>query len=256
MSEERLEILENYLKNYGRFVEEQNIQIEMLKEKNKELTERIDGLEDRALGFDVVVQNNERYNLNEAYDESFFDWSNNATQQKILAEYYAPKLIKEFQPKYVLDVGCGSGQWLDEYRKHSVKTKGVEGSVNAWEIMSEETKEVVTQWDLRDPLPSDNQDYNIDFVQSFEVAEHIEENYANVFIYNITKDDPDVILLTAAPPGQNGHHHENCQEKEYWMKKMKNKGYIFNVELLNKIESWGVPDDCPLWWPHNLMVFT
>ena len=63
MSEERLEILENYLKNYGRFVEEQNIQIEMLKEKNKELMERIDGLEDRALGFDVVVQNNERYRL-------------------------------------------------------------------------------------------------------------------------------------------------------------------------------------------------
>ena len=62
MSEERLEVLENYLKNYGRFIEDQNIQIEMLKEKNKELMERIDGLEDRALGFDVVVQNNERYN--------------------------------------------------------------------------------------------------------------------------------------------------------------------------------------------------
>ena len=34
MSEERLEVLENYLKNYGKFVEEQTIQIEMLKEKN------------------------------------------------------------------------------------------------------------------------------------------------------------------------------------------------------------------------------
>ena len=252
MSEERLEALENYLKNYGKFVEEQTIQIEMLKEKNKELMERIDSIEDRMI---TGLQDNKRYNLNEAYDESFFDWSNNASQQKILAEYYASKLVKEFQPKYVLDVGCGSGQWLDEYRKHSVKTKGIEGSINAWKTMSEETKEVVIQWDLRDPREQDNQDYNIDFVQSFEVAEHIEEDYANVFIYNITKDDPDVILLTAAPPGQGGHSHVNCQEIEYWMNKMKNKGYIFNQELLNKIKSWGIPKECPDWWPHNLMVF-
>ena len=70
-------------------------------EKNKELMERIDGIEDRMM---VGLQDNKRYNLNEAYDESFFDWSNNASQQKILAEYYASKLVKEFQPKYVLDV--------------------------------------------------------------------------------------------------------------------------------------------------------
>ena len=87
------------------------------------------------------------------------------------------------------------------------------------------------------------------------MAEHIEEDYANVFIYNITKDNPDVILLTAAPPGQGGHSHVNCQEREYWMNKMKNKGYIFNQELLNKIKSWGIPKECPDWWPHNLMVF-
>ena len=80
MSEERLEVLENYLKNYGKFVEEQTIQIEMLKEKNKELMERIDSIEDRMI---TGLQDNKRYNLNEAYDESFFDWSNNASQQKI-----------------------------------------------------------------------------------------------------------------------------------------------------------------------------
>ena len=79
MSEDRLEVLENYLKNYGRFIEDQNIQIEMLKEKNKELMERIDGLEDRLI---VGLQENKRYNLNKAYDESFFDWNNNALNKK------------------------------------------------------------------------------------------------------------------------------------------------------------------------------
>ena len=195
----------------------------------------------------------DRYFLNEAYTESFFGWNDNATQQKILAEYFVPKIMKEFQPKYVLDIGCGSGQWLDEYGNHNVKTKGVEGSSNAWIAMSEETKEVVTQWDLRDIIYEE--DWSIDFVQSFEVAEHIEEEYADVFLHNLVKDDPDVILLTAAPPDQHGMKHVNCQEREYWMKKMKDIGYLFNQDLLNKIKSWGEPDNCPFWWHSNLMVF-
>ena len=82
------------------------------------------------------------------------------------------------------------------------KTKDAISKANLGKVMSEETKEVAIQWDLRDPREQDNQDYNIDFVQSFEVAEHIEEDYANVFIYNITKDTPDVILLTAGKPDQ------------------------------------------------------
>jgi len=194
-----------------------------------------------------------RYDLDEAYTKDFLGWDNNATQQKILAEYFVPKIMKEFQPKYVFDVGCGSGQWLDEYRKYNVKTIGVEGSSNAWATMSEETKEVVTQCDLRDTIYEE--DWSIDFAQSFEVAEHIEEEYADVFLHNLLKDDPDVVLLTAAQPTQSGSHHVNCQEREYWMTKMKNMGYLYNQDLLNKIKSWGEPAKCPVWWHSNLMVF-
>ena len=195
----------------------------------------------------------DRYDLDETYAESFFGWGDNAAQQKVLAEYFVPKIVKYFNPKYVLDVGCGSGQWLDEYRKHDVKTKGVEGSNNAWPAMSYETKEVVTQWDLRDTIQEE--DYNIDFAQSFEVAEHIEEEYADIFLHNLIKDDPDTILLTAAPPDQHGFQHVNCQEREYWMTKMKNNGYLFNQDLLSEIKSWDRPEACPFWWPQNLMVF-
>ena len=115
----------------------------------------------------------DRYDLDEAYMESFFGWGDNAAQQKVLAEYFVPKIIENFNPKYVFDVGCGTGQWLDEYRKYNVLTKGVEGSRNAFIEMSDGTKEVVLEWDLRDKIGEE--DYNIDFVQSFEVAEHIEE---------------------------------------------------------------------------------
>ena len=195
----------------------------------------------------------ERYDLEKTYTESFFGWDDNAGEQKILAQYFVPKIVKLFNPKYVLDVGCGSGQWLDEYRKYNVKTTGIEGSSNARHAMSEETKEVVVEWDLRDRIKEKYCD--VDFVQSFEVAEHIEEEYADVFVYNLIKDDPDIVLLTAASPEQHGFQHVNCQEREYWMKKMKDKNYLFNQDLLNEIKSWDRPEDSPFWWPQNLMVF-
>ena len=143
------------------------------------------------------------------------------------------RVVKYFKPKYVLDVGCGSGQWLDEYRKHNIITKGVEGSINARLVMSDETKEVVIQWDLRDTIQEE--DYNIDFVQSFEVAEHIEEECADIFLYNLIKNEPYIVLLTAAPPDQHGFQHVNCQEKEYWIAKMKNMGYLFDQDSLDEV---------------------
>ena len=127
----------------------------------------------------------DRYDLDKTYTESFLGWGDNAAQQKVLAEYFVPKIVERFNPKCVLDVGCGTGQWLDEYRKYNVLTKGVEGSINAFIEMSDETKEVVLKRDLRDKI--EEEDYNIDFVQSFEVAEHIEEEYADIFLYNLIK---------------------------------------------------------------------
>ena len=62
----------------------------------------------------------ERYDLDEAYTEGFLGWGDNAAQQKVLAEYFVPKIIERFNPKCVFDVGCGTGQWLDEYRKYNV----------------------------------------------------------------------------------------------------------------------------------------
>ena len=55
----------------------------------------------------------ERYDLDKTYSAFFFGWDDNAREQQILAQYFVPKIVKLFNPKYVLDVGCGSGQWLD-----------------------------------------------------------------------------------------------------------------------------------------------
>ena len=133
----------------------------------------IDGKSYESIEYQENRMRGDRYDLDEAYSEGFFGWDNNAPQQVVLAQYFVPRIIEKFKPKYVLDIGCGTGQWLDEYRNYDVLTKGVEGSVNAFIEMSEETKKIVLKWDLRDEIKE--RDYSVDFVQSFEVAEHVEE---------------------------------------------------------------------------------
>ena len=198
------------------------------------------------------MEQEERYDVDATYNESFFGWDNNAIQQQQLAQYIVPKIVERFRPKYVLDIGCGSGQWLDEYRKYKVRTRGIESASAAWVSMSEKTQKNVVKWDLRNKL---KKTYKPDLVQSLEVAEHIEEDYADVFIYNLVKHNADIIFLTAAPPGKGGNQHVNCQEREYWMAKMKNNGYLFDQDILNEVLGWGTLEKSPGWWSSNLMVF-
>ena len=201
------------------------------------------------------MEQEERYDVDATYNVNFFGWDNNAIQQQQLARHIVPKIVERFRPKYVLDIGCGSGQWLDEYRKYKVRTRGIESASAAWTVMSEKTQKNVVKWDLRNKL---KKTYKPDLVQSLEVAEHIEEDYADVFIYNLVKHNADIIFLTAATPEQHGMQHVNCQEKEYWMAKMKNNGYLFDQDILNEVLAWGSGEDSPdspIWWSTNLMVF-
>jgi hypothetical protein len=66
--------------------------------------------------------------------------------------------------------------------------------------------------DLREPF-FDFPRY--DLCLCLEVAEHIEPEYAEIFVRNLTRLSND-ILISIAPPGQGGHHHVNCRDIEYW----------------------------------------
>jgi len=67
-----------------------------------------------------------------------------------------------------------------------------------------------------------------DCVISFETAEHIESKVSSIFIHNITQATltSGRILFTAAPPGQQGCGHINCQPAEYWIKLFRNRGFV------------------------------
>lgn len=63
----------------------------------------------------------------------------------------------------------------------------------------------------------------VDFVWSCEVAEHIQADRVDNYLDTLANGQ--VIAMTHAVPGQEGHHHVNCQPAEYWVHRLQSRGY-------------------------------
>jgi len=141
-------------------------------------------------------------------------------------------IMKVFKPKSVMDVGCAIGDYVNGFLNKGIDSYGIEGSEAAKPfLVTPETHVVFT--DLRS-LFYYRYKY-CDLVLCFEVAEHIEPEYTNVFMRNLTRMG-DKILVTAAGPGQGGHYHVNCQEPQYWIDLFSDKGYQLNSEVMEAMK--------------------
>lgn len=72
-----------------------------------------------------------------------------------------------------------------------------------------------------------------------EVAEHLAPEHADHLV-KLLCSAMCPIVFTAAPPGQGGHHHVNCQESGYWVDKFNNHGAILDIDATHELERrWG-----------------
>ena len=126
----------------------------------------------------------------------------------------------------VLDIGCGVGQMLRAYHDSGVNIiRGVDGSwVNPELLLI--PKECFTHYDLSHPNLKDAiHEQHFDLTISSEVAEHIDPKDADSFMDNLTSFS-EVVLFSAAIPGQGGTHHVNEQWPSYWIEKFAARGYV------------------------------
>lgn len=132
------------------------------------------------------------------------------------------KAIAEiFEPKTLVDVGCATGDLVAEFVRMGIDAYGIEGSRHA-EPHLECAMDRVHFHDLREPLPSHFGKF--DLVLCFEVAEHIEPEFSTQFVTTLCVMGHR-ILMSAAPPGQGGHHHVNCRHTYYWVDLMAAQGF-------------------------------
>lgn len=161
-----------------------------------------------------------------------------------------PYILAQLKPKSIVDFGCGEGRWLMEAKRNNanIEVLGLDGYYvdrDRLQISQDEFIEV----DLRKKIEF-LQKY--DLAISTEVAEHIEEEYVDIFLDNLTRAS-DCILFSAAIPGQGGRHHVNEQWQSYWVKKFENLGYKADFSIRNYF--WK-NSNINAWRRQNMLIFS
>jgi SAM-dependent methyltransferase len=164
------------------------------------------------------------------------------------ASQIVPLVLKLVQPKSVIDVGCGVGAWLSVFNECGVEDfYGLDGEYvdrNMLEIPHQRFLAV----DLTKPIQLNRQ---FDLVVSLEVAEHLPDSCAEVFVESLTKLGP-IILFSAAIPHQGGTRHVNEQWPEYWVKYFQDKRYSVIDCIRRKI--W-TNDKVDYYYAQNTFLF-
>jgi SAM-dependent methyltransferase len=143
------------------------------------------------------------------------------------AREIVPLLLRLTHAQCVLDVGCGTGTWLKVFEENGVEDYcGVDG----FYVNENQMKISVTKFVKMDLRTNWSLNRKFDLVICLEVAEHLPESSADVFIEDLTRHG-DFIVFSAAVPGQGGQNHLNEQWPEYWQKKFNKHGFYFHDTL-------------------------
>lgn len=159
-----------------------------------------------------------------------------------------PLIMELTQPKSVLDVGCGIGTWLKAFDQFGIQDyMGVDASYVDRNLLKISEKLFRPQ-DLR---KSWNLNRKFDLVISLEVAEHLDAEYAMHFVDTLVNHG-DVVVFSAAIPGQSGQNHINEQWLSYWQEKFAQAGYILYDAIRPKI--W-TNEKVDIWYKQNMVFF-
>jgi len=155
---------------------------------------------------------------NEGHLGGFIYEGDAATDFPTLYEF----VVKDLSISSVLDVGCGRGFALKKFQDLGCKVLGIDGSPTAIEhsIIPDRVRQI--DFYKSQVLP----EKKYDLIFSVEFVEHVEERYMDNYLPCF--DSGKFIIMTFAGPGQNGHHHVNCQPKEYWVNIFEKRGFKFD----------------------------
>ncbi len=189
--------------------------------------------------------------LEAVYNDNFFDVQHH---ENVLGD--TPKalagIVKNFyNPRSVVDFGCGIGIYLRELEKLGMDVFGIDGSPAASRNLVIDKGRFLTQDCTKEfTLPR-----RYDGAICFEVAEHIPTEKSRILVGNITRAS-DLVFFTAAPKGQGGHDHINEQEPKFWLDLFSEKGYEFLEEDTRIIKKELFDKKAIFWLAENFLVFS
>lgn len=163
------------------------------------------------------------------------------------AEEFLPIFFEYIKPNSVIDIGCGTGTWLKVFKDLGAsEILGVDGNYIKKETLEIDEKYLI----LHDLSKSFKLDKKYDLAISLEVAEHLPEKSADIFVETLTSLS-NTILFSAALPFQGGQNHINEQPFSYWIEKFNKKG--FTVKDLFRERIWN-NKNIEWWYKQNMFL--
>lgn len=180
------------------------------------------------------------------YSAKFYEFSRSITFTS--AATTVPILMQYFNPKSVVDVGCGDGTWLAAFKEAGVSNLlGIDGSHVGMDLLRIPA-DCFRSMDLENPERLIDQ---FDMVLSLEVAEHLSSDAATRFVSFLASLGK-VICFSAAVPGQGGVHHLNEQWQSYWISAFKEMGFE-KVDCIRP-RIWN-SDQVAWYYKQNIFIF-
>lgn len=182
------------------------------------------------------------------YNDDFFKWHYDNVHKQCV------EVGREFAEKQkihsLIDFGCGIGSYLYGANLHC-DIRGLELSENAkGHTPKEITNRITYGVDLAKEINIKSTKL-APFQASLciEVAEHIDPEGSDTLIKNITSLTGEMCVFTAAPPGQEGSGHINCQEQWFWINLFRKYGFLESKRTLESFKK------APDYVQKNLMIF-
>lgn len=180
-----------------------------------------------------------------AYNDEFFKMLHVEAQRSAL--HIVPRVLEFIQPTSIIDVGCGTGDFLAVFCEQGIKDiLGIDGAYARNSFVFPE--EYFIPCDLSKPFTLDR---TYDLAVCLEVAEHLPPQSASGFIASLTRLAP-IVLFSAAIPYQAGNSHLNEQWPEYWADLFKEQGFVAIDALRTSI--WH-NTEISYWYRQNILFF-
>ncbi len=182
-----------------------------------------------------------------AYDSAYFAALDGV--HRPLYRLLADVVADLYEPRTAVDVGCGTGLILSRLQERGVEVTGIEGSRHA--IESSGLRDRIVKANLERSIPRLGR---FDVCFCIEVAEHLPGRAASSLVEVLT-DLSDVVVFTAATPGQGGSHHVNEQPQSYWETRFTGQGFRRDGERESHLKAGIASIVEPAWMHRNLMLF-
>jgi SAM-dependent methyltransferase len=185
-----------------------------------------------------------------AYDSEFFDFVNASARKSArrFIEVLEQNVFAARRVANVIDVGCGRGVWTAEWlHRGATHVLGIDGDYVPRETLLFPS-ECFLAADLSKPFDANAR---FELVQCLEVAEHIAPRAADTLIDGLARHG-DVIVFSAAVPGQGGEHHVNERDYAYWRGMFAARGYQMYDAIRPLLRNEA---DIEPWYRYNAFVY-